>query len=270
MTSSLLLAAALAFAPAARAEAPSQAAQARDTVTQVSAGTSADRASLSLAVWTSTSQVTPAGVQLELSPFPGAPALQVDRVAIDEATATRQVWQAAGVRFDRDAQGALVPARATLLDHDGVEVATLELTLAAGGLLCADSQPIAGQATSHAHLRLDATGQTGTVALVLDQRGATEVHAVRLELGATTSGATPTQRTHVAHLARVQQLWTADLPVRGAAGHRYQVDGVVIDPEGQPYGVAFAAELPVDAGAPSTDAPCPFGRGAPDRLAALR
>lgn len=271
MTPTLLVATLLTLAPASAEGAPLASSTAlRDTVSQVSAGTTADREGLRLAVWTSSSRITPTAVHLELSPFPGAPALQVDQVDISTATASRQVWQVEGVRFDQPARGALVPARATLLDATGGEVATVELTLAAGGLTCADGPPIADHATSHAHLHLDGSGQAGTVALILDSRSAPDVAAVRVELGASTTGAAPTQRVHTAVLARVQQLWTAELPARGAAGHRYQVDGVVVDPEGQPYGVAFAAELPVDAGAPPTSAPCPFGRSAPDRLAALR
>ncbi|MCK6503079.1 hypothetical protein L6R53_06730 [Myxococcota bacterium] len=265
-----LLAAVLSCLSPALAESATPTATLRDTVSQVSAGTSADRAGLQVAVWTSTSRVTPAGVHLELAPFPGAPALAVDQVDIPTSAASRQVWQAEGVRFDQPARGALVPARATLLDAAGGELATVELTLAAGGLTCADAAPVADQATSHAHLHLDPTGQSGTLALILDAQHAPAVASVRFELGASTTGAAPTQRVHVGTLARVQQLWTAELPVRGAAGQRYQVDGVVIDPEGQPYGVAFAAELPVDAGPPATSAPCPFGRSAPDRLAALR
>lgn len=128
---------------------------AADSVSQVAAGTSSGTGRVQVAVWTSTSKVAPERVDLELHPFDGAPGLAGDHASVTQATASRQVWESRGVSFTGDARGAMVPARAVLLDAQARQLATVELPLAGGSLVCGDTVPAGEAGRAHAHLRLD-------------------------------------------------------------------------------------------------------------------
>lgn len=260
MTRHFLLAAAFAMSPTAFAG---------DTVTQVAAGTPIGSDGMRVAVWTSTTAITPERVELQVSPHDGSPALDGDVAVLTRSVAERQVWQSHEVAFEGDANGALIPARVTLMDAQAQPLGVVEMNLAGGGITCGDDARFSSFGTVHGHLHLDEQGEIGTVSVVVDGASTPQVAAVRLELGGSTEGAAPTQRRHAASLSAVQQLWTADLALPGAGGNRYQVDGVVIDGQGEPYGVSFVADVVVDTRPPAVAAPCPYGRHLGERVASL-
>lgn len=231
-----------------------------DTIRSVSASQSRGT-SASVAAWTEGAPGSISSVEVLVSPHAGSPSPGADTVRLTTMRAERQVWTVPGVRFDSDARGAVVPARAVLHSGTGAPTQVVELEIVAGRTVCRTEaiEPAAGLV--QAELLLDEGGKTGTVRLVLDERSK-DVRAIELALGASTLGSAPVTRELRADLDRVEQLWTADLPLAGAGGAHFQIDAVVVDAQGTPFGTSLSGDLVVQTGALTATPPCQRGPGA--------
>ncbi|NOY26606.1 MAG: hypothetical protein GXP62_12095 [Oligoflexia bacterium] len=246
MTRSLFTLAALLLSPTAFAV---------DAVTQVSVGTPIRGDGMRVAVWTSTSATTPARVELAITAQGDAPAVPGNIAVLSRSVAQQQLWEVQGLPASDTERGSLASARVTLMDAKGdvLGLGPVELSLTPDALTCSEDEYFSSFGSVHGHLKTAADGHTMTLSLVVQGATTPSVAAIRVAF------ATAKDTQQDATLARVQELWTADLAVPGAAGHRYQIDGTVVDPSGQPYGTSFVADVTVSSRPPTVAAPCPVG-----------
>lgn len=245
----------------------SSAGYAGDTVQHVAMGLAPGGEQVRLVVWTASGSMTPEGVQLELSAFPGSAAVGHQRIRLDSAKATQQVWLVPGLRFAEDARGDLYSFQVSLWDDEAQLVDQLTVVAGAGGLTEGPDVEWGWGGQASAHLGLDDSGTLGQLGLVLRGPDTPRVTTVSVELQPDRDLARPLQVRHAAHLEWVQQLWIATVDLAPRPGDRYQVDGVVQDSTGHAYGSAFVTQLPVAEHMPSLAPPSPWDRPSDGRMA---
>lgn len=231
-----------------------------DSVKSVSANQTGG-ATATVSAWTEAAPGAVSSVELLVSPHKGSPSPASDTVRLSQVRAERRVWTIPAVAFDRDARGATVPARAVLHGSGGGSTHVVELELIGGRTVCRAEalEPAAG--LIQAELLLDEGGRSGSVRIVLSEQ-ARDIRAVELILGASTQGASPTRRELRASLEQVEQLWSADLGLSSGGGASYQVDAVVLDAQGQPFGTSLTGDVVVQSGALTVRPPCERAPGA--------
>lgn len=228
-----------------------------DTVRALSASQSGG-ASATVHAWTEAAPGAVGAVEVLVSPQPGSPAPAVDTVRLSQVRAQRQVWSAGAVRFDQDASGARLPLRAAVQTRGGTHL--VEVELVAGQRSCRVEPLDPPSGLVQAELVLEPDGRQGELRLVVDER-ARDIVAIELTLGASAQGPVPSQRSLSARLARVEQLWTGDLPLSGAVGAAYQLDAVTLDGAGQPFGTSLTGSTTLAGGPLAVRPPCERGPG---------
>ncbi|RME26534.1 MAG: hypothetical protein D6798_06510 [Deltaproteobacteria bacterium] len=241
-------------------------AMAADSIQQVAMGRNLSGDGVRIAAWTTTGPTTPAGVHVELTPYPGVPAL--GEVEMTEPRMTRQLWTVPAVGFAGDADGGLYLAHVTLYDDEAQVLDTVDIEVTAGALTCSRSWTWGGFGSAHAHLDVNDQGTAARLGVVVAGPDAPRVASVRVDMAAG-AGAAPLADTHyTARLDTVQQLWTATVASGARPGDRHQVDAVLLDGEHRPYGTAYVSHQPVGSRAPATRADCPWPPSTDSRVAA--
>lgn len=240
---------------------------AADAVQQVAMGQTLSGDAVKIAVWTSSGPATPEGVQLQLTAFPGSPALSDGVAELAASSATEQLWTVADLALEGDAHGDAYTVRVSMWDDQAGLVDTVDLPVTASSLTCGGDHTWGGFGHAHAHLDLDDSGTKGRLGVTVAGPETARVATVSVELTAAPDAVAPEQTRHAARLDTVKQLWTRSLPSDARPGDRYQVDAIVLDGQNRGYGAAFVAQLPVAARAPMMRGSCPWPPDDDARLA---